>query len=97
MTLPTVRLASGEILVTGYQSMLDSTPEALEEPHSTLEIDLAKYKEIIEDIKTCGKCGKELQTWEINVNVVNYYNKFNRFGKKGRIKRRCYVCACKEM
>ena len=80
----------------GYESEFDSSSEALMSPDYEIPIDWDKYKKLTKD-KHCGNCKRELEGWELNVNIANYYNPHARVKKKGRIKFICFRCACEAM
>lgn len=98
MSRSTVKLQSGELLVIEPESYLNDNQFLSGEPEYELPIDAEKFKKITKNgTKDCGNCGKELDEWEINVNVCNYYNPHHKPKKKGRIKFVCYRCACDEI
>lgn len=82
-----VRLQTGEIIPTGYPS---SDFEPLDDPSQEIPLTNEKYLQIAKQRK-CGTCGKNLEVWEINVNIVNYYSKYYN-NKRGRIRFICYGC-----
>jgi len=89
----TLKLTGGEqeTIVLLENDVLEGS--VLEIGSIEIDIDLKKWYNFAHSHPKCKKCHKEINLWEIAVNVQHYYQMKN----KGRVSFKCLACASEDM